>query len=202
VAPAGFQYAVKASRFCTNRKVLGDAGESVERFLGQGLTLLGDKLGPILWQLAATKAFDAEDIARFLALLPPERDGVRLRHVIEPRHESFLVPAFVDLVRAHNVAVVFADGKDRPVIADPTADFMYARLQGCREEIETGYEAAELDRWAAVARAWELGGRPDGLDYVTAAAGGAEGARDVYVFFISGAKVRAPAAAQALIARL
>lgn len=200
-APDGFQYAVKASRFCTNRRVLAEAGESIGRFLEQGLTELGDKLGPILWQLAATKPFDAGDIAAFLALLPEARDGVPLRHVIEPRHESFRVPEFIALARAANVAVVFADGKDRPVIADPTADFLYARLQGCREELETGYAADELDRWASVAKTWEAGGRPGGLDTVTEAP--ADGvARDVYMFFISGAKVRAPGAAQALIGRL
>ncbi len=200
-APDGFQYAVKASRFCTNRRVLAEAGESVERFLEQGLTELGDKLGPLLWQLAATKQFVAEDIEGFLKLLPPERDGIRLRHVIEPRHETFRCEQFVDMARAAGVAIVFADGKDRPVIADPTADFMYARLQGCREELETGYDAEEIDNWATIARTWEGGGRPDGLDYVAdAPADGA--ARDVYVFFISGAKVRAPGAAQALIGRL
>ena len=201
VAPDGFQYAVKASRFCTNRRILAEAGESIERFLEQGLTELGDKLGPVLWQLAATKQFAAEDIEGFLALLPPERDGVRLRHVIEPRHDSFRCDRFIDLARARNVAIAFADGKDRPVIADPTADFVYARLQGCREELESGYDDAALDRWAAVAREWEGGARPEGLPYVAKAP--ADGsARDVFVFFISGAKVRAPGAAQALIARL
>lgn len=202
VAPDGFRYAVKASRFCTNRRVLADASEPIGRFLEQGLTELGAKLGPILWQLAATKQFDADDIAAFLALLPPEQDGVRLRHVIEPRHESFRTAAFIDMARAANVAIVFADGKDRPVFPDPTADFVYARLQGCREEIETGYVAAELDRWAEIARTWQAGGRPDGLPYVTDAPTGSPAKRDVFIFFISGAKVRAPAAAQVLIARV
>lgn len=201
VAPDGFQYAVKASRFCTNRRVLAEAGESVERFLEQGLTELGDKLGPVLWQLAATKQFVTEDIAAFLKLMPPERDGVRLRHVIEPRHESFRCAQFVDMARAAGVAIVFADGKDRPVIADPTADVVYARLQGCAEEIESGYEPAELDRWAETARAWERGERPAGFSYVTTAPPQAAN-RDVFIFFISGAKVRAPGAAQALISRL
>ena len=201
VAPDGFKYAVKASRFCTNRRVLAEAGESIERFLEQGLTELGDKLGPILWQLAATKQFNASDIAGFFALLPRAQDGMPLRHVIEPRHESFRDPAFVALAREHNVAIVFADGKDRPVIPDPTADFVYARLQGCREEVETGYNAPELGHWAEVARIWESGGCPDGLPYVSGVPG-ESGGRDVYVFFISGAKVRAPGAAQALIARL
>ena len=201
VAPDGFQYAVKASRFCTNRRVLAEAGESISRFLEQGLTELGAKLGPILWQLAATKPFDPDDIAAFLALLPAAQDGVRLRHVIEPRHDSFRTPAFVELARRAGVAVAFADGKERPAIPDPTADFVYARLQGCREDIETGYDAAALDGWAAAARAWEAGERPAGLPYV-AEEGEAGAPRDVFLFFISGAKVRAPGAAQALIARL
>ncbi|MBV9842385.1 MAG: DUF72 domain-containing protein [Sphingomonadaceae bacterium] len=199
--PDDFQFTLKASRYCTNRKVLGEAGESIDKFLGQGLTRLGDKLGPILWQLAATKKFDRDDIAAFLQLLPPERDGVRLRHAIEPRHESFRDPAFVDLARAAGVAIVFADSDDYPCIADLTADFVYARLQRAVEDIETGYDAAALDRWAALAKTWAAGEAPEDLPYAGAPAAKVK-QRDAYIFFISGAKVRNPAAAQALIGRL
>ena len=108
-APDGFVFALKASRYCVSRKRLGEAGESVARFVGQGIVELGDKLGPILWQLPATKAFDADDIAAFLALLPAAEGGVRLRHAIQVRHGSFLVPEFVALCRAAGVAIVFAD---------------------------------------------------------------------------------------------
>jgi uncharacterized protein YecE (DUF72 family) len=199
--PPGFVFTVKASRYCTNRRVLAEAGEAMERFLGQGLTQLGDKLGPILWQFMPTKRFDRDDMAAFLALLPDSRDGLKLRHALEVRHESFRDPAFVDLAREHGIAIVFADHADYPAIADPTADFIYARLQQSREEEPAGYSDVDLDRWAAIARAWEKGERPPTLDYLTPPGGGAAG-RDVYLFIISGAKVRAPAAAKALTERL
>lgn len=199
--PPGFVFTVKASRFCTNRRVLAEAGESIEKFLGQGLTALGDALGPILWQFTPTKAFDAQDFGAFLDLLPPERDGARLRHAIEVRHESFRDPRFIDLARKHGAAIVFADSPDYPAIADLTADFVYARLQDAREEEPTGYSSRALDRWAEIARTWRDGGIPEGMDYVADARPGAK-ARDVFLFMINGAKVRAPAAAQALIEKL
>jgi uncharacterized protein YecE (DUF72 family) len=198
--PDGFVFSLKASRFCTNRKVLADAGPSVEKFLSSGLVALGDKLGPILWQFMPTKKFDADDFGAFLKLLPERQDGVRLRHAVEVRHESFLTPAFIKLARGAGVAIVFADTPKYPAIADLTADFVYARLQDAHEEIETGYDAEALDRWAETARAWAQGLAPDGLGYIETAKTGA--AKDVFVFMINGAKVRAPAAATALLDRL
>ena len=200
-APEGFVFAVKASRFCTTRKVLADAGESVERFLGQGLVELGDKLGPILWQFMATKKFDADDFGAFLKLLPARHDGIALRHAIQVRHDSFHVPAFVAMCREAGVALVHADSADYPAIADVTAPFVYARLEQAVEAVPTGYDDAQLDRWAAAARTWAAGGPPDGLPYVAGSAPAA-GARDVFMFFINGAKVRAPQGATALIGRL
>ncbi|WP_188238073.1 DUF72 domain-containing protein [Sphingopyxis sp. LK2115] len=182
--PDGFRFSVKASRFCTNRKRLSDGAASIERFLAQGITRLGDRLGPIHWQFMATKTFDRDDFAGFLDLLPDSRDGLRLRHAIEVRHESFRDPAFLDLLRTRNMAVVYADSDEFPCIDEQTADFTYARLQRSREEVETGYDAAALDHWTQRARDWAAGGR------------------DVFLFFIAGAKVRNPAAAQAMIARL
>ena len=121
--PDGFVFALKASRYCTNRKVLAEAGESIARFVGQGIVELGDRLGPILWQFMATKKFDADDFAAFLALLPAERrTGVALRHAVQVRHESFAVPEFVAMCRAAGVAIVFADSADYPAIADVTGD--------------------------------------------------------------------------------
>ncbi len=199
-SPDGFVFTIKASRFCTNRKVLSDGAESIGKFLNQGLTELGDKLGPILWQFMPTKKFDADDFAGFLKLLPPELEGRPLRHALEVRHESFMTARFVDMARDAGAAVVFADGEGRPVIADLTADFAYARLMDAREEIETGYDADALDRWAAVARGWREGAPPAGFDLLSEPA--PAGRRDVFVFMINGAKVRAPAAAQALIGRL
>ena len=182
--PDGFVFTAKANRFCVNRKVLAEAGDSIRKFVEQGITELGPKLGPILWQLAATKKFEAEDIAAFLALMPAEQDGVPLRHAIEPRHESFADPAFFALCRKAGVAVVYAEAEKYPRFEEQTAPFTYARIQNAQEDLPLGYSEAELDRLAGQARAW------------------AEDGRDVFLFFISGAKVRNPAAAMALMARL
>ena len=199
--PVGFRFAVKGSRFCTNRKWLGDAAEAVGRFCAQGFTELGDKLGPILWQLAPTKAFDADEISSFLALLPASRDGIALRHVLEPRHESFLCREFIAIARAAGVAIAIADSDDYPQIADLSTSFVYARLQRTREDEPLGYSNAELDRWAKVIRAWSRGESPKGLSYAADAPAPVE-PREVFAFVISGAKVRNPAAAEALLARL
>ncbi len=182
--PDGFRFSVKASRFATNRKRLADGAASVEKFLTQGVTRLGDRLGPILWQFMATKRFERDDFASFLDLLPETQDGLPLRHALEVRHESFCDPDFVDLARERNMAIVFADSDEFPRIDEATADFSYARLQRSEEDVETGYDDKALDRWAKRAHDWAKGGR------------------DVYLFFIAGAKVRNPAAAQALIAKL
>jgi len=200
-APDGFRYAVKASRYATNRRVLAEAEASVSKFLGQGLTELGDRLGPILWQFAPTRRFDPDDFAAFLALLPDRQDGVALTHAIEVRHESFACAEFVDLARRHNVAIVIADHPDYPQIADLTADFVYARVQQAREDEPLGYPATQLDEWARIAKSWAAGHAPEGLSYL-AAKQPASQRRDVYLFMISGAKVRNPAAAMALIERL
>lgn len=199
--PEGFVFAVKASRYCTNRKVLTDGAESIGKFLGQGLAELGPKLGPILWQFMPTKSFDRDDFAGFLDLLPQEQEGVALRHALEVRHDSFVCPEFVELARAHGCAIVFADHADYPGIADLTAPFVYARLQQSRGAEPTGYDASELDRRADVTRDWIAGKAPEGLPYVAGPSPDVP-ARDAFVFFISGAKERNPAAAQALIARL
>ena len=182
--PEGFKFAIKGSRFCVNRRVLAEAGEAIGRFCGQGLEALGDRLGPILWQLAETKRFDADDLRAFLAALPREAQGLRLRHVLEVRHESFRDSALPDLAREAGVAIAFVDAPGVPAIDAPAADFAYARLKGMREEEAEGYSSDELDRWAALARRWS------------------ESGREVFLFFINGAKVRAPAAAEALLARL
>jgi uncharacterized protein YecE (DUF72 family) len=199
--PDDFVFTVKALRFCTNRRILAEAGESVGKFLRSGLIELGPKLGPILWQFAPTKKFDPDDFDAFLQLLPSEQEGVRLRHAIEVRHDSFADPEFVALARRRGVAAVFAESDTFPAIADPTADFIYARLQGTREELETGYPPDQLDRWARIARTWADGGEPDDLPRI-APEPAPRRPRDVFLFVISGAKVRNPAAARALIERL
>lgn len=200
-APDGFKFTVKASRYCTNRKDLRETGESIERFLGQGLTELGDKLGPLFWQFMPTKRFDPDELGAFLAMLPQSHAGVKLRHALEVRHESFACEEFVTMARKYNAAIICTHSEKYPQIADQTADFSYARLLCAREDVETGYPDAELDAWANAACDWRDGRRPDGMSYVAPSAPMAKG-RDVYIFFINGAKVRAPAAAQALIARV
>lgn len=201
-APDGFQYTIKASRYCTNRKDLRETGESIEKFCNQGIAELGDKLGPVFWQFMATKKFDEEEFDAFLSMLPETWQGVKLRHALDVRHESFACDAFVSLMRKHNAAIVCAHSAKYPMLADQTADFAYARLMQSREEIATGYSEAEIDDWAETARSWRDGKQPDGLSYASAAKPKLTAGRDAYVFFISGAKVRAPAAAEAMIARL
>jgi uncharacterized protein YecE (DUF72 family) len=181
--PDGFVFSVKASRYCTNRKELAAANESITRFIGQGMNELRDRLGPINWQFMGSKKFDSEDFEGFLKLLPREVDGVPLRHALEVRSPTFKDAKFYALARRHNAAIIFADDDDFPEIDEPTADFTYARLMRTKPDIETGYTAADLDNWAKRAKAWAKRG-------------------DVFIYFISGAKVRAPAAAQALIERV
>lgn len=198
--PDGFKFAIKASRFCTNRKVLGEGGEGIEKFCAQGITELGDKLGPLLWQFMGTKQFDHDDFKTFLSLLPTKQAGVPLRHVVEPRHESFRNPDFVAMARAAGVGIVFADDDDYPCIADISGDLVYARLQRTREEEPLGYSPSDLDKWAQVAKGWAQGDSPSGFPY--AANPAPQQPRETYVFFISGAKVRNPLAAKAMIERL
>ncbi|HVF94783.1 MAG TPA: DUF72 domain-containing protein, partial [Sphingomonas sp.] len=199
--PDDFVFTVKGSRYVTNRKVLAEAGESIAKFVGQGIVELGDRLGPILWQFAPTKAFDPDDMRAFLALLPADHAGVALRHAVHVRHASFQAPEFVAMARAAGVAIVFADAVAHPAIADVTADFVYARLEAGVEEEPAGYSPAALDRWAEAARVWAAGGAPAGLPYVDAASVAAT-PRETFVFFINGAKVRAPHGAMALIDRV
>jgi uncharacterized protein YecE (DUF72 family) len=200
--PDDFVFSVKASRFCTNRRILRDGAESIDKFINQGLSELGPKLGPILWQFAATKQFDPEDFGGFLDMLPKNVAGVPLRHAIEPRHESFRTPEFVALARKANAAIVFADADKYPQFADLTADFAYARLQNTREDQPTGYAPADLDRWADTARAWAAGQAPQGYAYIDPPATSIGQPRDAFLFLISGAKARNPAGAMALIERL
>src|SRR5918998_2618906 len=137
--PDGFVFSLKGPRYATNRSRLAEAGESIARFFDSGVTELGPKLGPILWQFAPTKRFDEEDFSAFLDLLPREVDGRPIRHVVEVRHDSFRVPAFIALLRGQGVPVVHADADNFPAIADVTGDFVYARLQRSAEDEPAGY---------------------------------------------------------------
>jgi uncharacterized protein YecE (DUF72 family) len=198
--PDDFMFALKGPRFTTNRRLLAEAGESVERFLNSGILELGDKLGPINWQFAATKKFDPEDFAAFLKLLPASMAGQPIRHAVEVRHDSFRTPDFVDLARRHGVAVVMAGDSDYPQIADPTAPFVYARIMGTQEGHPLGYAPKALDAWAARAKVYAEGAVPEDLDSVAPAPETVP--RDVFLYVISGHKVANPAAAMALIERL
>jgi uncharacterized protein YecE (DUF72 family) len=198
--PDDFVFAVKGPRFATNRRVLGEAGESVDRFFRSGVMELGDKLGPVNWQFMATKKCDLEDFAAFLALLPKSVEGRAIRHAVEVRHASFRTPEFVALAREHEVSVVTALESDYPQIADVTAPFVYARLMGTSDDQAAGLSPEAIALWAGRARAWAAGETPAGLDTVAAAP--ARQDRDVFLYVISGAKSRNPAAALALIERL
>ncbi|RDK06236.1 DUF72 domain-containing protein [Cupriavidus lacunae] len=199
--PDGFVFAVKASRFATNRRVLAESGESIERFIDSGIAELGRKLGPVVWQFAPTKQFDAEDFEAFLQLLPDSVEGVKLRHVLEVRHDSFQSPDYLKLARKYKAATVFTDSPKFPSMADLTADFVYARLMASSEKLKTGYAPKALDAWAERARTWAQGHGPADLPTVEDRKPAAR-KREVFVFFINGAKERAPAAAQALLDRL
>lgn len=200
--PEDFVFALKGPRFATNRRVLAEAGPSIDKFLASGLVELKDKLGPINWQFPPTKKFDPEDFAAFLALLPPEYEGRPLRHAVEVRHESFAVPAFVELLRRHEVAAIVADKDGVPHLHDVTAPFVYVRLQGAREDRKLGYAPADLDAWAERARTWAGGKAPADLPCLAASPAKAARGREVFVYMINGFKPKAPAAAMALIERL
>jgi uncharacterized protein YecE (DUF72 family) len=199
--PAGFVFSLKGPQFATNRRVLAEAGSSIERFFGSGVLELGPKLGPVLWQMAPFKKFEPEDFEAFLALLPKQLDGKAIRHVVEVRHESFVAPEFVSLLRKYSVAPVLVESDKHPLIADVTADFVYCRLQKTAEKVPTGYSPAALDAWAERAKAWAGGASAGDLKTISTQPP-AKTPRDVFIYMISGAKVRAPAAAMGLIERL
>jgi uncharacterized protein YecE (DUF72 family) len=181
--PDGFTFALKAPRYVTVRKELAGTGDYVKSFLSSGLTELGPKLGPINWQFMETKAFDRDDLAAFLDLLPDSVDGLPLHHAIEARHDSFACDAFLDLLRERGIAAIQAADGPYPQIDNPTAPFVYLRIMGTQEKEPEGYAPETLDRWADRLRIMAKD-------------------RDVFLFVISGHKVANPAAALALLQRL
>jgi uncharacterized protein YecE (DUF72 family) len=182
--PDDFMFSLKGSRFITQRGDLATAAPFLGRFFDSGMAELGAKLGPILWQFAPNLAFDESNIAAFLDALPTRLGERRLRHVLEVRHESFAEPAFARLMERHGAAIAQVEDPKVPLIETVTTDFVYARLRRCRDDEPTGYPPAALDAFVKRFR------------------GHAAAGRDCFVYFINGAKVRAPAAAQALIALL
>ncbi|MCO5066110.1 MAG: DUF72 domain-containing protein [Rhizobiaceae bacterium] len=200
--PDDFVFSIKGNRFVTNRKVLGEAGESMAKFFAQGLEELGPKLGPIVWQFAPTKKFDASDFEAFLKLLPAKTGGLDLRHALEVRNASFAVPEFVALARKHGAAICYAHHFDYPEFADITGDFVYARLQQGSDDVATAYKPNALDKWAERAKIWASGGQPDDLPYADPGSKAAAKPRDVFVYIIHEGKVRAPQGAMALMQRV
>ncbi|OOG64367.1 hypothetical protein B0E46_06770 [Rhodanobacter sp. B04] len=199
--PDGFVFSLKAPRYITEGKRLAETGKGIGSFVHGGLAEMGDRLGPILWQLPPSRPFDADDLAAFLAALPRELDGQPLRHVLEVRHPSFMDERYVALARRHAVPTVFTDSPDYPSLADLTGDFTYARLMRSADEIPSGYTAQALDRWAGHARNWAAGNDIGELPHAAALQPAAR-PRDVFVFFIGSAKHRNPAAAMALQSRV
>jgi len=183
--PDGFVFSVKAPRFVMLRKNLADAAvkPAMERFLASGLSNLGDKLGPINWQLDQSKTFKADEMAAFLALLPAKLEGRALRHAIEARNPSFDDEEFFALARKHGVAIVEAGDSEYPRIQARTAPFSYLRVMGAKAGAQKGYTPAALAKWAEHAKTLAREG-------------------DVFFYFISGAKERNPLAERALIADL
>jgi uncharacterized protein YecE (DUF72 family) len=199
--PDDFRFSLKAPRFVVQRKVLGSAKDSIQKFIDSGIEELGDKLGPLMWQLAPTHEFDAADLAAFLELLPGKLNGRRLQHALNVRHDSFKDDAFIRLAREHDIAVVLEDDDTHPAIADVTAGFVYARLRRSVSKQPTGYTKAALAKWRKRALTWAEGGQPADLERIADEPAPAR-PRDVYLYFINGAKERAPAAAMALLAGL
>ncbi|HEX6939470.1 MAG TPA: DUF72 domain-containing protein [Longimicrobiales bacterium] len=224
--PPDFLFAVKGSRFITHMKKLKDVDTALANFFASGVLRLGEKLGPILWQLPPRFRFDAKRVAGFLERLPrtttaaaalarhhDERLAGRswthadverpIRHAFEVRDPSFFVPEFAHLLRRHHAALVFADTAGTfPYAEEVTSDFVYLRLHGAEQIYASGYTDAQLDWWAARIRAWHAGREPPDARRITRAAAPRRSGRDVYVYFDNDAKVRAPFDARRLAERL
>lgn len=199
--PDGFVFSLKANRFATNRRVLAEGGDSIDRFVNSGIAELGPKLGPIVWQFATTKRFDPADFETFIRLLPREVSGVALRHALDVRHDSFKCPEYIALARQYGVATVFTESDDYPAFADVTGDFVYVRIMRTQPQWPAGCAPEVFGALAACARAWSEGAEPSALPRVLGPLPPAP-PRDVFLFFISAAKEKAPAAAMALLQAL
>lgn len=195
--PPGFVFSAKAPKRIMQSRTLARTGPQIEDFIG-GIAELGDRLGPLVWQFDAGMRIDRGDFAAFLALLPREAHGRRLRHVLDVRDHAFVNADFVALARAHGMATVFTDSAEYPSFADVTADFVYARLMRSQSGIPTGYPPEELQAWATRAHTWAEGGTPPDLP-VLADIAQPRVRREVFVFFISAAKERNPDAAMTLL---
>lgn len=217
--PEDFVFSVKGSRFLTHMLKLREVKVPLANFFGSGVLRLGEKFGPLLWQFPPQMRFDAERFENFFKLLPRshreaaalmrrhadrmrEDAGFRvkkddpLRHCVEIRHESFVVPEFIELLREHNIGLVVADTVEWPLLMDVSADFVYCRLHGSEQLYTSGYDDAALREWAGRLKIWAQGGQPEGR-WASEAMARVE-PRDVYLYFDNDAKVRAPLDAQRL----
>ena len=223
--PDDFIFAVKGSRFITHAKKLLDIEAPLANFFAQGLLKLGPKLGPFLWQFPPQFRFNRDRLERFFAMLPRDTEAAGriacghdarvagracveadekrpIRHCIEIRHNSFVDPAFVELLRSYDVGLVCADTVAWPRLMDLTSDFVYCRLHGSEQLYVSGYDDDALDLWADRVVAWAHGGEPTGAERAIDSPGPERPARDVYVFFDNDAKVRAPFDAKSLIRKV
>lgn len=214
-SPERFRWAVKGSRFITHTKRLGDVEPALANFLASGVLALGNRLGPILWQLPATMRFDAERVDRFLGMLPSDTQAMRdlagrhdervsevdlgggggnhrVRHALEPRHDSFFVPEMVRIARRHGVALAFSHASRWPYTEEITAGFVYLRLHGPDQLYASAYSDADMDRWARRVSAWAAGGEPDDAVRITSRALPPRRARDVFVYFDNDGHGHAP----------
>ena len=199
--PESFVFSLKGPRFATNRSVLAEAGESIERFVTSGIAELAHKLGPIVWQFAPTKRFDAGDFEAFLKLLPSAAGGIALKHALDVRHKSFKCAEYLALARRYGAATVFTDSDEYPSFADITGDLVYARMMRTDAGLPEGCAPEAFEQLAACARTWCEGREPTGVPKVEPDPAPLA-ARDVFLFFIGGAKEKAPAAAMALLRKL
>ena len=199
--PPDFVFSVKAPQHVTQRGPLARCGKAAWAFLNGGLAELGDRLGPVLWHMPPSRLFEPDDFAAFLDLLPRSLEGRPLRHVIEPSHPSFFDPRYVEIARAFGVGTVFTDAPDLPAFADVTGHVVYVRLMRSRVEVQDGYASDELDDWLDRARTWARGEEPGGVPLLAEPAPPLT-PREVFVYFIGGAKQRNPAAAMSMISRL
>jgi uncharacterized protein YecE (DUF72 family) len=223
--PDDFVFSVKAPRFITHIKRLKDAKAPVANFLASGIFNLGAKLGPILWQLPPNFIFRPEVLEDFFLLLPHDTEKASslagkhdkwmsgrtalksdakrpLRHAMEIRHASFVIPDFINLLRQYDVALVCADTVEWPRLMDVTSDFMYCRLHGSEVLYASGYGEPSLDQWTTRVAHWACGSEPEDAERVIKEKGPQKSQRDVFVYFDNDAKVRAPFDAKSLTAKI
>jgi len=222
--PPDFIFSVKANRYITHIKRLKDIEIPLANFFASGILCLKEKLGPILWQFPPSMPFDPDLFESFVQKLPrnfkeaaalgknsslsPDRrslkfkENFKIRHAVEIRNISFLNPWFVEILRKHNIAIVFADTAGKwPYLEDLTADFVYLRLHGDSELYVSGYNDRTLNFWAKRIKTWMAGGAPpDQLVILDSDFRPIK--RDVYVYFDNDSKVRAPVDAKSLLKKL